>query len=71
MGEELRKQESKIGQLENKTENTSDSLASLSNNAKKDFRLRGKCAAPCSPLGPARQSCGLAAAKPVTRQEIC
>jgi hypothetical protein len=60
MGEELRKQESKIGQLENKTENTSDSLASLSNNAKKDFRLRGKCAGPCSPLGPAWQSCGLA-----------
>ena len=45
-----------------------DSLASLSNNAKKDFRLRGKCAAPCSPLGPARQSCGLAAAQPAICQ---
>lgn len=44
MGEELRQQESKIGALEEKTDRTQDNLASLSTNARKDFRLRGKCA---------------------------
>lgn len=44
MGDELRKQEGKISELEDKTDRTQDNLANLSTNAKKDFKLRGKCA---------------------------
>ncbi len=49
MGDELRKQEGKISELEDKTDRTQDNLANLSTNAKKDFKLRGKCAPPRPP----------------------
>ncbi len=49
MGDELRKQEGKISELEDKTDRTQDNLANLSTNAKKDFKLRGKCAAARTP----------------------
>ena len=57
MGEELRQQESKIGALEEKTDRTQDNLASLSTNAKKDFRLRGKCAPGTGNSWQARATC--------------
>ena len=87
MGDELRKQEGKISELEDKTDRTQDNLANLSTNAKKDFKLRGKCAATRPPhrrsLGGSRYMmnimtlCGniltsaLCADLPTCRQLVC